>query len=356
MAPTKRTSTTEPTGAPEAKRTRQSNTDDTDKSTKNTAASTKSPLLDGNITTIPANTVSDPPPADSQPITTATTSTVSDPPPAGSQPDTTATNNTVSVPPSAGGEPATSLSNPVAAVTNPSEQTPSASDKILEHVLQYVKKMNCPTRLIKALHQVLTYSNAEEHIYTPINLPSKLVWRDNHLCARGSPTPIKIWVVGEIRTCWFYDGNGKAQKRVTIRVIPSHYDAISALQTLVRRHTEPREAAAEFVLSDVHASAFSSKRVRGTKESIALPYPNVLDARKKFSLDRTKMPPIGSEFLKAGDIVIQEVIVGRFKTSKTSNNQPDREEVKRISFDLQSVTLLSDGGESDSNDGSSGEE
>ncbi|KAI0066304.1 hypothetical protein BV25DRAFT_1835929 [Artomyces pyxidatus] len=225
--------------------------------------------------------------------------------------------------------------SPAQVVTSPSPEEIDAVVRQKSALLNYSKD------LTEILPKILTHSDTANHVYVPTQVPKKLVWRDRHLSVARSKLPMKIWVVGTIRTLWFFDGKGTAQKRVTIRVIPLQDEAIESMTAILRKFTVPPTYAENYVLQEIHAAAFSSIRKRGTKETFGVVYPNVFDGREKFSFNRTDMPTIGPEFLHVGDTVIQEVTVGQYQTSSNFREQPELKDVTRVSFDLGSITLLS---------------
>ncbi|KAI0057862.1 hypothetical protein BV25DRAFT_1919742 [Artomyces pyxidatus] len=380
MAGTKRTSTSDNTNTPEAKRTRASHNDETDKTRKQTSKKN---------TTLKETGVSE---EDGRTSSTAVEAKTgdkgSDQPTLGDQASApsmsatatlsqaSATDDATALPMKAA--PPSSVSNAKVAGTDTTEENLSLQltknvagadtspvsakakgrripDAVIDHVKEYIAHLNSADKLIQILPSILTFSNKKKHVYAATKIPSKLIWRNNRLSVPGSPEPIRIFVVGQIRTCWFTDGDGKPAKRVTLRVIPSQEEAVEALQNLVKQYTEPKKAAEDFVLNDVHAAAFSSERVRGKPGTVGVPYPNIWDGRKAFSFDRSLMENLAPEFLKEDDIVMEEITVTRFSTSKLRNSQPDRPDVKRITFELRGVVLLSDSTE-DGNDSNSGED
>ncbi|KAI0062080.1 hypothetical protein BV25DRAFT_1916373 [Artomyces pyxidatus] len=204
--------------------------------------------------------------------------------------------------------------------------------------------------LIEVLPYILSHTNTVDHVYSASKIPSKLVWRNNRLSVPGSTLPIKIWIVGEIRACWFFDGDGLPQKRVTIRVTPMQDEGLEAVQNLIRKYTVPVSAAEDVVIHNVQSAAFSSNRVKGKTNSVGVKYQNTYDGRDKFSFNRADMEQIGAEYFNNGDTVIQEVTVGRYWTSSNPTATPVKKDVHRVTFELSSVTLLSDGVNPTSND------
>ncbi|KAI0054480.1 hypothetical protein BV25DRAFT_1843631 [Artomyces pyxidatus] len=328
MAGTKRSAASDSTTGPDSKRTRSANADYAEKSHANDTT-TKEPAKSGD--NVATRTTSD----SSTAITSAKyqqpLSTMQADP--ANMPSTGQSQDVAQVPAPATGTEATSLP----AKTNEAETT-DAQNNLSDYTLHYAQRLNCPERLIEILPTILAYSNPKENIYAAAKIPSKLMWRDNQLSVPGSPDPIKIWIVGEVDTHWFFDGDGRIQKRVSVRVLPIQREAIAELERVVKDHTEPVEAAANFVLLHVLATAFSTERKRGAKGSVPVAYDKMKDGRASFSFNRSSLPSLAAEFLTKGDTVIQEVTVGRYKVTS-----PDKPDIKRISFKLESITVLWDG-------------
>ncbi|KAI0067109.1 hypothetical protein BV25DRAFT_1912439 [Artomyces pyxidatus] len=244
---------------------------------------------------------------------------------------------------------------PASATTTTTSPSP---EEVAAIVREKALLLKYTPQLTELLPKILCHTDPANYTYVPTAIPKKLVWRDKHLSVARAKAPMKIWIVGTIRTLWFFNGKGKPEKRVTIRVIPLQEEAIASMTSILRKFTVPPTYAENYTLQEIHAAAFSSTRKRGRTESFGVAYPNVFDGRKSFSFNRADLQAIGAEFLHVGDTVIQEITVGQYQTSSNYREQPELKDITRVSFELASIILLSsvDDEESSSSDEDSGDD
>ncbi|KAI9059286.1 hypothetical protein FKP32DRAFT_1680100 [Trametes sanguinea] len=196
-----------------------------------------------------------------------------------------------------------------------------------------------PENTIARLRTIASFRDDTTNRYAVSQLPKRADWgRDQRteklLCLNNKPAI--IWMVGRVRTMWFFDRNGQPHLRVNIGcVLPFDVDR-SAVADLYNR-ARPRRAD-NSAPTVVYAAKICSQRGKGDYAATPTAFMNVYDATDKLSA-KANMPQLSAVDVVKNDIVLVECHFTRWKPAGESKGKKSWN-VFDVGFELLSISLL----------------
>ncbi|CDO75904.1 hypothetical protein BN946_scf184768.g6 [Trametes cinnabarina] len=243
---------------------------------------------------------------------------------------TTASPSPVDKVPSTG----TAPSAPVVGIPNIHPNDVHVIPQAIASGIQYV-----PEATIVRLRTIATFKDIATNRYGINTVPRTADWgrqgrTEKTLCINNKPA--LIWIVGRVRSMWFFDRHGEPHLRVNIGFdLPFDLDRSAASDLYNCARPRPQNASAPEV---VYAAKICSHRGKGELTATPTPFTNVYDARECLTA-KASMPVLSPVDVDKNDIVLVECHFTRWKTSADGKAKKTWTSFD-VGFELQSICLL----------------
>ncbi|OBZ67373.1 hypothetical protein A0H81_12739 [Grifola frondosa] len=175
---------------------------------------------------------------------------------------------------------------------------------------------------------MLTFQNSRLTAFVELNdvgsarfsiahIPATATWgiptaRDNALskilCYEDKP--MLIWLVGQVKSLWFYTFGGDPQEKVNIALTPLRDVDIAATRNLINLHANPPGS---MVFDPIYVSKYMMSRSKNKTIRTPAPFTRVYDATKQYS-PKSTMKQISAAALDEHDVVLVECFLTRWQT------------------------------------------
>ncbi|OBZ73355.1 hypothetical protein A0H81_07235 [Grifola frondosa] len=164
-----------------------------------------------------------------------------------------------------------------------------------------------PNDLMKCMGSFLTFKDPNSGRYAACEVPSHAAFpaethNDDGICKFLciNKVPVTVWIVGRVKSLWFYSPAGEPRDRVNVGIRPLRDVDQAALVSLLNGRAAPPSR--KLMLT----------RSKGDTVSSAMPFDRVYDATCRFG-PKSTMKKISPAALGKNDIVLVEAFVTRWK-------------------------------------------
>ncbi|KAH9852846.1 hypothetical protein C2E23DRAFT_885221 [Lenzites betulinus] len=200
------------------------------------------------------------------------------------------------------------------------------------HNIDYV-----PQQVISRLQNIVRVREVAANRYALLTVPRAADWgrgprTEKILCIGGKP--ILIWLIGRVRSLWFFDRNGDPHLRVNIGISLHSGEERAAAMELYGR-ARPR---ADSVPDTVYAGRICSHREKGEYCDTATAFTQVYDATTRLTA-KSAMPQLSPVDLGKNDLVVLECTFSRWKRANEGKAKKSWGSYD-VGFELSSIFLL----------------
>ncbi|KZT18754.1 hypothetical protein NEOLEDRAFT_1184021 [Neolentinus lepideus HHB14362 ss-1] len=240
------------------------------------------------------------------------------------------------------------MANDIDGRVNPATHAESASLDIDVDVSMISTQPFYPDNFTARLHSFLTHKDPGKQIYALSQMPHLATcnWRGRTnfakettiLACRGAQFPLKLWIVGELVTAYFFEQNSSDPlKRVNLYIRPLLPTDMSTAERLLHMFVSV-EGDQPTLRDTVKVGRWQTQRKRGSTETTATPFTILYDATTTFCA-KDQMTTLDPSQLGRGDVLLAEVEVVRYHPMDADNHSPDLSKWE-IRFDIQALSLL----------------
>lgn len=196
---------------------------------------------------------------------------------------------------------------------------------------------------------LLAYSDATNEIYALSRMPSLATcnWRGRtrfskdatFMARRGSQLPMKVWIVGELTSSYFYDdGTENPSKRVSVYMRPFLAADMYASERVHRLflNDDPHQPP---MGNTIRVGKWQTERRRGSSVRVATPFTALYDATAAFR-SKSEMAQLPPSELMRGDVVLAEAYITRYHPGSVDDIRTQDLTKWRARFEMQSLSLL----------------
>ncbi|EMD30844.1 hypothetical protein CERSUDRAFT_78575 [Gelatoporia subvermispora B] len=203
--------------------------------------------------------------------------------------------------------------------------------------------------LKERLETLVAFEDNRNCRYSVQTLPPSCEWGSNsdsdsfrYLCFKGKV--VRIWMVGRIRTVWFFSSQGEAQERVSVGIVPFRQCDLGAALRLARNKARPSPDRANIGLATndqgnaVYATRRMTTRVKGKSAATIEPFTHVFDATE-ILISKAAMVRLSAADLTTGDIVLLEATLTRWRTGDSTSSRRSWASWA-TGYELETISLL----------------
>ncbi|KAI9064622.1 hypothetical protein FKP32DRAFT_1602840 [Trametes sanguinea] len=195
-----------------------------------------------------------------------------------------------------------------------------------------------PESTLTRLRTIATFKDVATNRYAISTVPRSADWgrqtrTEKLLCLNGKP--IVMWMVGRVRSMWFFDRNGDPHLRVNVGVtLPFDIDRAAVVDLFNRARPASHNTPSDVV----YAGKICSQREKGEYVQSPVAFSNVYDATERLTA-KASMPQLSPVDVVKNDIVLVECYLTRWKKAGDSKGKKTWGSFD-VGFELQSLCLL----------------